>query len=209
MSKSKLNYGVYNGKVLKKFLENSRVYFFAILLAVGIFAGAFLARSDSEFYSEIAEISENFLNIKNGQGIAENFIDAFAVNALYNALSLFMAFSLIGYPFIVWMPFLRGMGIGLLSGYLYSVYEFTGLGYCVLAIYPSAIISALVFVISCNDCCDYSKNAFAKAIRGRGQFEKDETKVFITRQIIFCGICAVSALADALLNALFSGFFES
>ncbi len=208
MSKSKLNYGVYNGKVLKKFLENSRVYFFAILLAVGIFAGAFLARSDSDFYSEITEISENFLNIKNGQGIAENFLDAFAVNALYNALSLFMAFSLIGYPFIVWLPFLRGMGIGLLSGYLYSVYKFTGLGYCVLTIYPSAIISALVFIISCNDCCDYSKNAFAKAIRGRGQFEKDETKVFLTRQLIYSVVIVLSSGMEAVLNALFSGLFK-
>ncbi len=208
MSKSKLNYGVYNGKVLKNMFENSRIYILAALFAAGIFTGAFLLNKNTDIYSEISNISEEFLLTRSQQGIGDNFIDSLTVNLCFNASVLFFAFSLIGYPLIIWMPFLRGMGLGAFSGYIYSVYKFTGLGYCVLTVYPSAIISTFAFIISCKDCCDYSKNAYAKAIKGRGQFEKDETKIFLTRQIIFSGICAVSSVTDAVFSALFVRLFE-
>lgn len=208
MSKSKLNYGVYNGKVIKKMLENSRIYFFAALFAAGIFLGAFLLKSDTYLSTKIISLAEQFSFSRNQQGITDNFIDSLAVNLLFNGLSLFLAFSLVGYPLLIWMPFFRGMGLGALSGYLYSAYKLMGLGYCALTVYPSAVISTFAFILSCNDCCEYSKNAFAKAIKGRGQFEKDETKILLTRQIIFAGIYAVSSIIDALFGALFRGLFE-
>lgn len=208
MSKSKLNYGVYNGKVLKKMLDNSRVYFLALLFAAGVFAGAFLLKSDSELSSRIIGIAETFSLKRGQQGIAENIIDSFSVSLLFNLLSVFFSFSLIGYPLIMWLPIMRGMGLGAYSGYIYSVYNFTGLGYCVLTVYPAAVISTFSFLLACNDGCEYSKNAFAKAIKGRGQFEKDETRIFLTRQLLFIAVCAASAVLDSLVTALFSGLFK-
>lgn len=208
MSKSKLKYGVYNGKVLNKLLENSRLYFLAALFAAGIFLGALLVKCDSELSAKIINIAESFSLNRSQQGIGENFADSFAVGLIFNALSVFFSFSLIGYPFIIWLPIVRGMGLGAYSGYIYAVHKLTGLGYCVLTVYPAAIISTFSFLLACNDGCEYSKNAFAKAIKGRGQFEKDETKIFVTRQMIFLAVCAASAAVDAVFTALFSGLFK-
>ncbi len=208
MSKSKLNYGVYNGKVLRKFFENSRVYILTLLFAIGIFTGAFVLNKNSDLFAEITDIVEKYIFSRGQQGIADNFIDSLTVNLFFNISVLFCGFSLIGYPLIFWIPFLKGIGIGAFSGYLYSAYKITGIGYCVLTVYPSVIISTTAFVVSCNDCCEYSKNAFAKAIKGRGQFEKDETKIFLLRQMIFAGIIVLSSLTDAVFNCLFSRLFE-
>lgn len=208
MSKSKYNYKVYNGKALKKIFENSRIYLFAVIFAIGIVAGAIVIGGDSELILKIKNLTDSFVQMKSQQGIAENFCNSVSVSVLFMIINVFFGFSLVGYPFLIWLPFLRGMGIGVVTGYFYSVYKALGLGYCVLIIYPGAIVSTLAFILACNDSCEYSKNAFQKAIKGRGQFEKDETKVYFIRQIIFMGICAASSVIDAIFSASFSGFFE-
>lgn len=208
MSKSKLSYGVYNGKALKEFLENSGILFLTVFFSIGILVGSLVCKTDSSVYSDIQHIIGDYLEIRNEQGIADNLFTSLCINLTFNLSCIFLAFSLIGYPFLLWIPFIRGLGIGMLSGLLYSLYRFTGLGYCVLTVYPAAAVYAIVLILSCNDSCIYSKNAYAKALRGRGQFERDETKIFLTRQFIYILVCAVSSVIDAFSNALFSGLFE-
>ncbi len=208
MSKSKYNYRVYNGKNLKKILENSRLYLLCAMFTAGIAIGAFAIKNDSLIFDKISQLTDSFLIMKNQQGIIENFCNSLCVNAVFILINIFFGFSLVGLPFIVWLPFLRGMGLGIVVGYLYSVYKALGLGYCVLIIFPGTIVSTLAFVLACNDSYDYSKNAFAKAVKGRGQFEKDETKVYFIRQLIFFSVCAISALIDGIFSVAFSRFFE-
>ena len=115
---------------------------------------------------------------------------------------------MIGYPFLVWLPCIKGIGLGAFAGYLYSAYKLSGLGYWILTVFPGAIVSSVALIIACNDSCDYSKNAFMKSLRGRGQFEKDETKIFLVRQLILIGICVISSFIDSVFTFAFSGFFE-
>jgi hypothetical protein len=138
----------------------------------------------------------------------ENFCNSLTVNALFFLINLLFAFSLIGIPFIITLPMLKGFGLGCFCGYLYSTFRLTGLGYGILMVYPGAIVSAIVFILACNDSCEYSRNAFRKSIKGKGEFEKDETRVYLTRQLVFSGICAASSAIDSVSYALFSGFFE-
>ncbi len=208
MSKSKYNYKVYNGKALKKLLENSRIYFLSAFFIIGIIIGASAIKGNSDIISKIAELIESYTSVKSGQGIAENFCNSLAVSGAFIAINTFLGFSLIGYPFIILLPLFRGLGLGAVSGYFYSVYRLIGLGYSVLIIYPAAIVSTVAVILACNDSCEYSKNAFAKSINGKGQFEKEETKIYLIRQAIFFGVCAASALIDALTTSAFSRFFE-
>lgn len=208
MSKSKYNYRVYNGKALKKLFENSRIFILAFLFASGIIIGAVAVNGDSSMFQKISSISQSFVTARSEQGIAENFCSSLTVCAVFMISNMFFGFSLVGYPFIIWLPFIRGLGIGAVTGYLYSALKMAGLGYCILTLYPGAVVSTVAFILACNDSIDYSKNAFSKAIRGRGQFEKDETKVYLIRQIVFMGICAASSIIDALFSSAFSRFFE-
>lgn len=208
MSKSKFNYKVYNGKALKKVFENSKIFVLSAIFAVGIIIGAATINGDSSVVTKAADIAENFIASRAQQGITDNFLNSIFINIGLMFVNLFLAFSLIGYPFIIWLPFIRGMGIGIITGYLYSSYKITGLGYCILTVYPAAIVSTVAFILACNDSCDYSKNAFSKAIGGRGQFEKDETKIFLIRQAILTGVCVLSSIVDAVFTSAFSGFFE-
>ncbi len=208
MSKSKYKYKVYNGKIIKQFLENSRIYFLTAFFSLGILIGAFVINKNSDILNNLSVLIDSYTVLKSGQGIIANFCNSLSVNALFFVSVLFLSFSLIGYPFIMCLSLLRGMGMGAVCGYLYSAYKIIGLGYSVLIVYPGAIVSTFAFILACNDGSEYSRNAYAKAIQGKGQFKKDETKVFLIRQLIFLGVCAASSIIDALVSTVFSRFFE-
>lgn len=208
MKKSKYNYRIYNGKSIKKILENSRIYFMTAFFALGMLIGASSLNNESILFEKTSQIIESYTLLKSDQGILMNFCNSLTVSAVFVFINLFLGFSMIGYPLLLFLPFLRGLGIGMVCGYLYSAFKLTGLGYSILVIYPGAIVSTFALFMACNDSCEYSKNAYLKAIRGRGQFEKNETKVYLLRQLVFFGILAASSLLDALFSKIFSGFFE-
>jgi uncharacterized membrane protein SpoIIM required for sporulation len=206
MSKSK--YKIYNGKSLKTLFNNSKIYLMTLVFILGLIAGASTLNSESEITDKISIIIDSYIYQKTGQGMLNNFFNSLAVNAIFFISNLFFAFSLIGTPFIITLPMFKGFGAGCLCGYLYVTYRLTGLIYSVLMICPGAIISAFAFIMACNDSCEYSKNAYLKAIKSKGQYEKEETRVYLTRQLVFSGICIVSSAIDSIAEELFSKFFQ-
>ena len=185
MGKSEFKYKVYDGKAIKEIFENSRLIVLVLLFASGIIAGALAVKNDVGLISETEELIMDFAMQKAGQGVLQNF----------------------KYSILI-VPFFKGLGMGAVSGYLYSAYKFMGLGYSLLMIYPGAIFSVIGLLTICNDCCEYSKNAYNKAILGRGHFEKSETKYFMLRQLAFASLSVLSAVIDGLSAELFSGFFS-
>lgn len=207
MGKSGYKYKVYDGKIIKEMLENSRIFLLVLIFTGGIIIGALSLKRDGELIKQIQAFVNTFALQKTGQGGLRIFINSLLVNVTFSLSSVFFSFSVIGYPFILMLPFARGLAIGVVGGYLYSVYKFMGLGYCLLMIYPGAILSVAMLILIFNESCEYSKNVYSKAIIGRGQFEKNETRYFLIRILIFTAISATGALADAAGARLFSRFF--
>ncbi len=209
MGKSKYKYKVYNGRAIKEVFENSRVVVLTVMFSIGIIIGAKGINSGStEHYEKIKNLLSSFALNRAGQGISENFMDSLTGVGVYSAAALFLAFSLIGYPIIMLLPLIRGMGIGAVFGYLYSAYGFTGIGYSLLMIYPGALFSIISLLLICNESCEYSKNAYSKSVLNKGNFEKDETKYFMIRQILFFAVGAFGSLVDAASIKLFAGVFN-
>ena len=53
---SKLKYGVYNGRTIKRILENSRLYFLTSFFIIGIIIGAVSIKSDSGGVTDLSLI---------------------------------------------------------------------------------------------------------------------------------------------------------
>lgn len=208
MGKSDYKYKVYDGKILKEMLENSRVFILLLLFAGGVTVGALSLRKDNQILAQIQALVSTFVFNRAGQGALRVFIESLFVNISFSLTAVFFAFSVIGYPFIMLLPFARGLALGVVSGYLYSAYRFTGLGYCLITVYPGAIISVALLLLIFNESCEYSKNVYFKSILGRGQFEKNETRYFLLRILIFATASSLGALADAAGVTLFSRFFN-
>ncbi len=201
MSKSK--YRVYNGKKVKSVFENSKIFLLLIQLIVGIVFGAFISGRNNEALKNIADA---YIRLRNS-GFISDFINSFAVNGTFILLSVFLGFSLIGCPLIYFLMFFRGLGIGSFCGYMYIEYKLTGIGYSLLTVYPSLVIAIFALIMSCRNSSEYSLNAYEKSVKGRGQYEKNETKIFLMRQAVFLAITVLSSLIDAVFALAFSRFF--
>lgn len=208
MSRSKLNYKVYNGKSFKLIFQNSRIIFLSVLFSLGIILGAVLLNKESGITESLTDFINNYILIKSGQGISDVFFNSVFSNGLLLILNLFLAFSLIGYPLIIWIPFMKGLAFGAVIGYLYSLYGLSGFGYSILTLFPGAAVSTFSLVIACNISCEYSSNAYLKAITGKGQFEKGETKYFLIKQMIYMCLCVLSSMIDSVFSLIFLRFFE-
>lgn len=57
-----------------------------------------------------------------------NFINSLAVNAAFMLAVFVFGLCAVGLPLICVLPVIRGVGIGMLSGYLYSNFALRGLG---------------------------------------------------------------------------------
>lgn len=208
MGKSEYKYKVYDGKIIKEMFENSRVFMLILIFTGGIIVGAAALKKDNQLISQIQSLVSSFALQRIEQGRLQIFLNSMLVNSIFAMSAAFFSFSVIGYPFIMILPFVRGLALGAVGGYLYTAYKFTGLGYCVLMIYPGAILSAATLFLVFNECCEYSKNVYLKSIFGRGQFEKNETRYFLMRLLVFTAVSASGALADAVSAALFGRFFN-
>lgn len=208
MGKSKLNYKIYNGKSIKKYFENPKLLILTFLFSAGIIIGSISVNKIPAMTEKFSNFFNSYTVFKTGQGIYETFLSSFVSNALFLITSIFLSFSLIGFSLLLWIPFLKGLGMGAVCGYLYSTYKLAGFGYSVLTIIPGATVSIFALVSACNSGYDYSKNAFLKSIFGNGQFEKGETKYFLIRQTVYIIICIVSSLIDAVFSFAFSKIFE-
>lgn len=206
MSRLKSNYKVYNGKKIKGLLKNSRVVILAILFTFGMIIGAMC--TETNIINELSIHIKSYMATKSGQGILELFCNSMFSNIVFMALTVFLAFSIIGYPLIIWIPFLKGLGLGVVCGFMYVNYKLSGFGYSVLTIIPGATMSTFALVSACNYSCEYSKNAYLKSVIGKGQFEKDESKIFLIRQFFLLVICALSSMIDSVLSFAFLRFFE-
>ena len=208
MSRSKINYKVYSGKNFKNIFKDSKILILTLIFSAGIITGAVILNYESEIIKNLSDYINYNISVKSGQGISDIFFNSLFSNCIFLFLNIFLAFSLIGYPLIIWIPFLKGLGLGAVFGYLYSLYGLSGFGYSVLTIFPGATVSTFALVTACNISCDYSKNAYSKAIIGKGQFEKGETKYYLIKQFVYISICIVSSLIDTLFSMIFLRFFE-
>ena len=178
------------------------------MFSVGIILGAVYVNSESVIIEKLSVVVDSYTSLKAEQGIGEIFLNSCFSNLLFVFTNIFFSFSLIGYPVIFFIPLLKGLGIGSVCGYLYATYKLSGLGYTLLTILPGTVVSAFALIMASYNGCEYSKNAYLKAISGKGQFEKGETKIFLLRQLLFIGICVVSSFIDSLLSLAFLRFFE-
>lgn len=132
------------------------------------------------------------------------FSASFASAFLFILACFLCGLSMWGAFFIPTVPFFRGFGLGLTSGYLYVTYGWKGFLYNFAVILPGAFFCCLAILAASLEGMRYSRSLAA-----RGAAAKEiPIKNYLMR---FGGILAcacVAAVLDVLMSALFGGFFS-
>lgn len=138
-----------NSKFIK---SNQKTVFLVFIFIIGVFSGAFsIKNADGQTLIKIKELTENYITLKSTDSVLQNFISASVTDLIFISISAVFGLCLIGAPVLWALPAVRGLGIGIILGYIYSNYSVNGLLYAIAAICIPTSVSACALIISCKE----------------------------------------------------------
>ena len=191
--------------------KNWKSLILLLLFAFGILLGTYILKHNGELMDTIiANAFNDYIEAKKDKSIAANFIDSIKINLIFIIISFVLGFCAIGTPLISLIPVVKGIGIGVICGYLYLKYNFSGLGYCVLIIYPGLIVSMMSLLMACNFSLSFSYDMLLSVIENNKKELKGEykLKLFCIRYLIITAISIFGSVVDSFAIKLFSGLFS-
>ncbi len=195
---------------LPEIRKNLLFIFFMLTLFAGITVGALCGRTDDEQLMENLDIIflTNF-KVRCSQGILDSFVASFASAFIFILIIFLLGLSVWGGFIAAAVPFVKGYGYGLATGYLYSTYGLTGILYNILIILPGAFLCSAVIAAA-------SQEAFRSSIKIISVFRKTtvsddphiQMKKYLLSMLWLLFLTAVSSAVDMLFSLMFSWLFS-
>ena len=190
------------------FNKNKRLILFVILFAVGVVFGISLyKKNDSTLMIKLLSVFNGYREVRETQSFTVNFVNSLFTYMIYVGTIYVFGLCAVGIPGICAAVFIRGLGIGTISGYMYSEFTLQGLGYCALIIYPGLIASLTAMFMCCNESVCMSRDMLMLVSFKNNEYTTG-IKMYSIRYLIFVLISAVAALVDAVFLMLFSKLFN-
>lgn len=186
------------------------ILMFSVLLLSGLLIGVLVAKNGNEsILAQVSRMFDSFYSVRENQSIGASVINSLKVSCAFWLINLLFGLCLIGIPFVTAIPVIRGLGIGLVTGYIYSIYGIKGIGYCFLIIFPGALISFIALIYAVSDSFKMSLYTLSSCVNsGAPKGSAEKIKIFAVRQIFYLILFAVSAFTDGIVNKLFAGVFN-
>lgn len=180
--------------------NNQKTIILIILFIIGISLGSFLVKNaNAESLIKIKELTESYINLRNSQSILKNFSSLLLTDTIFILFSIVFGLCLLGKPIIWILPVIRGIGIGLISGYIYNIYSVKGLAFCSLFLFLNNTISVLALIISCKESL-LTVNELQSYVSGNKEMKASNFyKMYFLRNAI---LYAVVLFSDALGSVL-------
>lgn len=186
------------------------ILMFSILLLSGLLIGVLVAKNGNEsILDQVSRMFDSFYSVRENQSIGASVINSLKVSCAFWLINVLFGLCIIGIPFVTVIPVIRGLGIGLVTGYIYSIYGIKGIGYCFLIIFPGALISFIALIYAVSDSFKMSLYTLSSCVNsGAPKGGAEKIKIFAVRQIFYLMLFAVSAFIDGIVNKLFAGVFN-
>ncbi|MDR1733495.1 MAG: hypothetical protein LBR73_01225 [Oscillospiraceae bacterium] len=177
------------------------------LFGLGLFLGARTAASDlPDWGDKILEMLKTSRLTRADHTLLGNAFLYFGTDMAFMAPGFLCGLCAAGLPLVLFLPVVRGLGIGALTGWLVSAYGWEGLGYSLLLLFPATIVSMLVMFTYCKEAMLMSGDMLLVATKRADRVESS-LRSYAARFIVLLLASAGAALLDAVCFAAFARFF--
>ena len=178
------------------------------LYAIGLFLGAKTAGYAAFGWQErLLELLRAQRLGRTGLSPFGSALSYFGTDFLFMLAAFLLGLCAAGLPLLLLLPILRGVGTGVVSGWLYMTYGLRGVGYSVLVLCPAAIVSVLIMLSYCKESMLMSGDMLLVLHNKQDKMESS-LRLYITRYLVLLLVSIPAAALDALCFAAFSGIFE-
>lgn len=204
MKKKRLRIKGFNRRILK---SNQTLTLLCTLLLTGMFLGAVCVKhADETMLEKIKLLTGTYISSGVSRSILDNFLSYISADTVFIILSVFFGLCVIGEPILWTLPMIRGLGLGLITGFVYKTYSVQGVLYSTVLIIIPAVISSLAMAVSCKESI-LSSREIKSALKEDGkQFNYGEfLKLFAVRNLILYAFVVLAGLVGCLLTYFLSG----
>ncbi|MDR1464203.1 MAG: stage II sporulation protein M [Oscillospiraceae bacterium] len=178
------------------------------LFGLGLFLGARLAgHAEGGWPEQILRLLDQQRQARAAQSFLPNALNYFASELLFLAAAYLCGLCAVGLPMVLSLPVIRGLGVGMLSGWLYQTYALSGLSYCILVLYPATVISMLIMLTYCKESMLMSGDMLL-TVTGKQDRVESTVRHYTRRYLLLLLLSGGSAMVDALCFTAFAKLFS-
>ncbi len=189
--------------------ENLRFVCMTASLLLGILIGALLIRNDLlREFTDTSQMLSDFISARTQNSFGVLFAHSFLSSSIYILIAYFLGLFLLGAVPSIVLPAVRGLGIGVVCGYLYATHGLQGVAFSFLIVLPCTFLQCIVFMLACKEAFVFSSCMFKHYFQeSYHPLESDLLKKYSIRFAVLFLFTALISLPDSLLSNVFIGIF--
>jgi len=211
VKKPRGHHGAVRLDLRRSFGRHWRLALMAATLIMGLFAGVLTVRGyRGNVPAYVTDLFDSYFKARSGQPFFATLFNSFSSTIFLFFLAFLSGLCALGAPATLLISGFRGLGLGLVTGYLFSAFGLKGVAYSVLLVIPVGFLSCMALVFACSGSLEFSGHLFRTLRHGAPKTVElpAEFRLYCLRYLFLLILLCVAALADATLSAAFIGFFE-
>lgn len=170
------------------------------LFGIGILIGSVGAGRSSESENSILyQIYNSYITLKSEQSFLELFLGTFTSEFIFLFAGYVSGLCAIGIPILYLIPFIYGIGKGVIFGFLYTSGGFLGILNAFLFHSIQYTVFALLIIVSLKKSFKMSKKTFARLNSDTCDNDKLTLKSYNKFYIVVLIMCVLLCIIDALM----------
>ncbi len=185
--------------------KNQKLIMLTMIFICGLFVGALTVKKiNNDLGESLKALIENYYIARCGQSVLHNFLSVFGSECVFLLVAMLFGVCIIGEPILWLLPFVKGLGIGIVSGYLYQTFTLQGLTYFSVYVLPSAVLAAAALLLGCKESILMTRDIARVLRKGESRSGTNMFKLYILRYAVLLGsliFCAALSASTAFLFA--------
>lgn len=204
--KKTLNLHKYSLKA-EKILTNRKITIPVFLSILGVFTGCYFSKGEGMLSEKVISVFLNAFMTGDNISILTEFLRYLLIPSVFAAVEFFLGLSLFGAIAANAVPFGFSVITGIISYFLYKTYLLKGLAYCVILIFPYAVVSIIGMVFCCRESVNMSEFLLSNVTKSKKYIDYNFSmycKSFFKGYIFILIAAGVKAVIDYLFIGLFN-----
>lgn len=192
-------------------IEQQTVIILIALLLAGIISGSLYTANDKgKFLTELSELIKSSYLACSDSSFLELFFHSIISNSLFFAPVFIFGTCALGAPVVFGISFLKGLGLGVLTSFIYQNYHLQGLGYNAVILIPGAVLASSALIYACKEGLNMSISVFRNLfLPSQKRKEKNITfKLYCMRFGVLFLFIILAAITDGITNTFLGSFFQ-
>ena len=200
---------IIKSSVISLILKNKIYSLLTLSTIVGLIFGALSERLCCEsVVSSLDILFDSNVKSRIEQPIFATFIISLTSSFIFIFTLILFGLSICGIVFIPLLPFIRGFGVGITAGYLYSTYYLKGILFNLIVLLPGIFLAMLAIILEAYESIIFSRLLFYNVFfKNKDNDLNNGFKLYIKRSGFIFIISVLSSFIDVILSLLFLRYF--